>query len=549
MKDHSPDLVVQAFNAKDHTRAVTFSVDIQRNSSKSSREDGGDAKGLDCKTFVRLMTGNYASTTPASTHVRKAIGQLQLAFQLENRQTAFVCAQSTMQPRLDLQRRSLPIKAKGMVGILLDIIPACVISLNALIMGLEADLPKSYQFWEGCEVFFLLCYILEGLVKMKVFGCREYMTGYDKYWNWFDIACISLSMTDLFIAHLLKYFLSDGRQPAIGGFLIMKMLRLVRLARLVRALHYPIFDELKAMIYGVVSGMRVLFWALLLLFITIFFLGVVLNKLMADTPEISTVPRAMFTIFRCFTDGCSTYDGAPLSERLREHHGAVFLIGYILIITLILFGLFNLIMAIFIDSVKNGNAAMKQCELGQSAHRIRRLFEITFAMLILNEDPSILHESGWRTILNRLSPELKNERSEEALSAFEHLPDDTTITREVFNLWLQDPQVVGLLQEADIDTANKFDLFDILDVDMQGELGIGEFVNGLMALRGPVTKSDIVATRLKVRFVTAKIDEVWNKVGCADGSRMSRIEQYKQTTRGSTRNSLVRGSVFSVGAL
>jgi len=493
-------------------------------------------------------TGNYSSTQPASTYVRKAIGKMQLAFQLENRQTAFVCAKTTMQPRLDMQRRSLPIKAKGMVGILLDIIPACVILLNALIMGLEADLPTNYKFWEGCEVFFLLCYILEGCVKMTLFGCREYMSGYDRYWNWFDIACITLSITDLFITHLLKYFTSDGRQPAIGGFLLVKMLRLVRLARLVRALHYPIFDELKAMIYGVVSGMRVLFWALLLLFITIFFLGVVLNKIMADTPEISTVPMAMFTIFRCFTDGCSAYDGTPLSERLREEHGGIFLIGYILIFTLVTFGLFNLIMAIFIDSVKNGNAAMKQKELGQSAHSIRRSLEVTFAMLILGEDPSILHESGWSTFLSRLSPESKTERSEEALCAFEDLPDDTTITREVFNLWLQDPQVSGLLQEADIDISNKFDLFDILDVDMQGELGIGEFVNGLMALRGPVTKSDIVATRLKVRFVTAKIDDVWNKVGCADGLRMSRIEEYKQTTRGSTVRSLNRGSVFSVGA-
>ena len=28
-------------------------------------------------------------------------------------------------------------------------------------------------------------------------------------------------------------------------------------------------------------------------------------------------PAAMFTTFRCFTDGCSAYDGTPLQERIR----------------------------------------------------------------------------------------------------------------------------------------------------------------------------------------------------------------------------------------
>ena len=29
--------------------------------------------------------------------------------------------------------------------------------------------------------------------------------------------------------------------------------------------------------------------------------------------------------FRCFTDGCSAYDGTPLSERLREAYGGPFI--------------------------------------------------------------------------------------------------------------------------------------------------------------------------------------------------------------------------------
>ena len=40
----------------------------------------------------------------------------------------------------------------------------------------------------------------------------------------------------------------------------------------------------------------------------------------------ASVPR--FTLFRCFTDGCSDYAGTPLAERLRIVYGAPFTLGY-----------------------------------------------------------------------------------------------------------------------------------------------------------------------------------------------------------------------------
>ena len=31
----------------------------------------------------------------------------------------------------------------------------------------------------------------------------------------------------------------------------------------------------------------------------------------------------MFTLFRCFTDGCESYDGKPLMERMRPKYGVL----------------------------------------------------------------------------------------------------------------------------------------------------------------------------------------------------------------------------------
>merc|ERR1711959_556427 len=114
-------------------------------------------------------------------------------------------------------------------------------------------------------------------------------------------------MGDLIFTHLVP-----GDKLAMVNVMYIKILRLARLGRLVRLLRFKIFHELKMMVQGVVAGLRVLFWAVVLLFFFIFLLGVVLRKTMGESEvnpytrknSFETVPRSMFTLFRCFTDGC-----------------------------------------------------------------------------------------------------------------------------------------------------------------------------------------------------------------------------------------------------
>ena len=50
-----------------------------------------------------------------------------------------------------------------------------------------------------------------------------------------------------------------------------------------------------------------------------------------------------------------------------------------------------------------------------------------------------------------------------------------TIPRDLFKLWLQDPDLLELLDDMDIGTSNKTELFDVLDCDLSGELEVPEF--------------------------------------------------------------------------
>merc|ERR1711972_783611 len=64
----------------------------------------------------------------------------------------------------------------------------------------------------------------------------------------------------------------------------------------------------------------------------------------------------------------------------------------------------------------------------------------------------------------------------------------------------------ALLEDIEVETSSKHEVFDVLDVDMSGHLTVEELVHGLMTLRGPVSKVDIVAVRLKVRYITSLIE-------------------------------------------
>merc|ERR1712203_527901 len=62
------------------------------------------------------------------------------------------------------------------------------------------------------------------------------------------------------------------------------------------------------------------------------------------------------------------------------------------------------------------------------------------------------------------------------------------VSRETFNKWLIDPKFVALLHAVEIETSTRFELFDVLDADLNGSLELREIIIGLMNLRGNITK-------------------------------------------------------------
>merc|ERR1712110_499047 len=69
--------------------------------------------------------------------------------------------------------------------------------------------------------------------------------------------------------------------------------------------------------------------------------------------EFSRIDIAVLTVFRCFTDGCSASDGTPLQHRLQKDLGFPIFCVYFVCFSWVTIGVFNLIMATFVDSVSD----------------------------------------------------------------------------------------------------------------------------------------------------------------------------------------------------
>eukprot|EP00930_Biecheleria_cincta_P082839 TRINITY_DN72490_c0_g1_i1.p1 TRINITY_DN72490_c0_g1~~TRINITY_DN72490_c0_g1_i1.p1 ORF type:complete len:685 (-),score=129.05 TRINITY_DN72490_c0_g1_i1:71-2125(-) len=474
--------------------------------TKGGAEEKIPGMSLDMILALRLDDSILEDPTPKA--VQRDAKKLRDALKREDEQALYADdGHNTKKGRGSEIRNRLTLGTiAGAEAVLVESLPACVIAANALCLGLSSDLEKGALIWQVLELVFLLCYSVEAGVKLRLYGRRWYFLGADRYWNWFDFVCLLLQLVDqgmfwgLNIMSLAQN--GHGNQFEVPFVGLLKVLRLSRLGRLVRSLRLEVFTELKCMVIGMVSGLRALLWAIALLFVLIYAFGVGINNVIGEEePEFSTVPNAMFTLFRCFTEGCNTYQGTPLTERLRNRYGFAWTATYVLMFVGISIGMFNLILAVFIDNVVRNQLQRKLQEISNSAPRFET--EIKEGLLRM-----MLHNSAFG-IPEHVEDEIiglwESYKTHGALvraqfQVLEH--SGCVISRSSFKHFLQDKAFCWTLQEADIETSNAAGIFDILDSDLSGWLTVNEVFHGLMRLRGPICKSEIVGIRLRVRHMT-----------------------------------------------
>jgi len=410
-----------------------------------------------------------------------------------------------------------------------------------------------------------------------VSGFKRAYAGVDMYWNILDTFIVVMAWFDIVLAEFIK----NASEPASGSafesgsfgpqsLTIMRILRLVRITRLVRLLRFNMFKELTLMVKGVVAGLRTLFWAFMLLVIVVFIIGVSLRQLIGRDKHalptqdplsggtanlagqaagcyvqaygsealepyraalFDTLGNSMLTVFRCLVGECASVDGTPLVVHMMDHYGFIFISIYFTCFVFVVFGIFNLIMALYIENTTEAakiNEKKRDKSRRQEHIRVAQMLKrlvIKFCEAEKESDSSstltaseglaslgllrsITHRVGVRSkqLARFFAEALGTAKPQVSISRSTSMTG-TQITRAVFAQVIQDQEVDEVLENLQIAIADKEDLFDVLDADGSGSLDPAEIISGIMKLRGSAEKSDVIACLLNVRHVMSTLQE------------------------------------------
>jgi hypothetical protein len=361
-----------------------------------------------------------------------------------------------------------------------------IIMLNALCIGIEADLGGTYPFFfEVLEIAFAVVFIVELGLRFTVEGFKEYFG--DKG-NWLDFVLVILTAVDVFVISRIGV---DADMRLVSLLRIIRIARLARLLRLVR-----IFKELTLIIQGFVSGARSLAWAsgFLLMVVYIFAIfarqqigasyrcpdgmelrsewdtcpggderefGYNFNEEIGDQYELfGSITRTTLTLLVCLSEGCGMDVVHPTVR--QTPYLSIF---WLLFVGLTTFGVLNLIIGLFCEhSTRIANDAERDMQKAQEEMRREKLQQLKDTFMSIDADGS---------------GDITKEEYLEAITS--------------------NDEVIKYMVEVGLD--NETDLFDKIDGDGNGIVAFNEFFEGLtLIMKGsePALAKDMVPTFMRV---------------------------------------------------
>jgi len=378
-----------------------------------------------------------------------------------------------------------------------EILMSVVIVLNAISIGLSIDLHPRWVGWVYIDVGFAILFTLEISGKLR-HGLRYFFYGPQWRWNIFEAILVTLAIVEasILVAHRVSAKPPDGR----GLLGALRVFRLARVARILRLCRLSIFAELLMMINGAIGGIRTLIWSHLLLAVPLYLVAMLLRETLGNLADeghgngvenFSSLSASLFTSFRCLVSGdCTTEDGKPIFLLVSKAYGFGFALLYCFASVFMTFGLFNVIVAIYVE---NAVAAAKFNDLRQK--QIRLTDQRMFAQKALE-----LVELIWQ----------RHEDNDRGCSISELSPLEAAqvqITPDLFDELRRCKEFKEILKYLDIADEAQVDLFETLDVDGGGTLDLEELVQGIAKLRGDARRSDVVSVSLMVRAMLENLTD------------------------------------------
>lgn len=479
-----------------HDLAVTMPVPSSPNSARRSTISAKQGKVLFARRRARLLR----------------------VFEVNERVEAEQMSESETLAAKQDSSRMLGIKGTdtSTISLYLDSVMSVVIAANAIFIGINIDYgsqglsPGFDHPLQVIDVIFTITFVLEIIIKLVLHGFREHFCGRDRKMNIFDTVLIVVDSAQV------TFKLADpATMKKIPSASLFRVVRLVRLVRLLRLLRTSMFKDLLAMLQGLGSGASTLLWAVLLFGMMVYVTSLVCREFYGRPDEefidpdskveveqyFETVPRSMFTIFRCSFGDCSALGGVPIPEHITKRYGGLSALGYCFFIFMMTIGLFNVISAIFVDSTMTAAAEhalrKRQDRLNDEKRWAASVCGIIKKLAVACPEHNINPDGLLAQIDKIVTVEFSRNAIDEVINSEEHEHNQ---------------EVKGFLDDLDIDPQDHKRLADILDPDHSGTIGMLELVEGLRRLRGEPRRSDVVSVDLMVRAMQERLEEVFDRV-------------------------------------
>jgi hypothetical protein len=470
--------------------------------------------------------------------------------------------QNRRQSTISVEIRRLRLQIRGIshtrVMHVLNTIVGFTVAASFLVSTLSIDYCVGCNVWLYFEVLIAVIFIAEVMIKLQLFGYKEYWFGVDWKWNWCDTLVTFVQVLDVALT-------VSGAQTgqSTSSFLIMvRTLRILRVARLVKLMGHPVLDDLGSMLSGLLLGLPALLWVSVLLSTILWMIAFGLRSVIGpqpgkellidtcggfdgdsllnasvveDIPECAdtyrlyaeeycpTVLGCSYMVFRCMIGDCSSKGGQSLPGHLAYGYGWRFMLTYCLGMLFLVFGLFNVITAIFVDSTMKGVAAenlwVKRVNKYNAKHMKRSLHKLVARIMTISANSKkATHPLAKSTTMGLVSAQVGKtitgilsigEDQEHGDSDSVVNSSSLMISEGAFTMLLKDEAVQKIFDELDINLgADDAGIFQSLKKDGNGQVRLPDLLDTLIKLRGDASKADLVMPSVMADSLSEEIHEV-----------------------------------------
>lgn len=365
-----------------------------------------------------------------------------------------------------------------------DYVLAMFIIANAIVIAMQTEtaaqnpqkkLPETFNW---IDLFFTVFFSVELAARILVEKSR-FITGRNKAWNLFDLFIVCNA--------LLEVVMSASRNTT--AIRVLRIMRLVRVVRVMRTLR--IFNDLRSMVRGIMTSIISLVWAVVLLFLILFVIGILVTQVVTShrqTVDIHPQPsstiepsvdshleesfgslgKTMYSLYKSVTGGD---DWATYADPLFEV-SPILGVSFCLYVAFATLAVLNVITGVFVDNAIKANRD--------------------------DADMVIIEQT-----------EARKKHIAEVKSIFMKADTDVSgkLNLEEFQMHMDNPFVQAYFRQLglDIEGSGAASLFNMLDFDSSGLIDVEEFIFGCGHLKGYARSLDLARMGHGQRLVTKEL--------------------------------------------